>query len=287
MDRRVAFVTGASRGIGRTACVWLARAGFDVVVTARTLQEGEGRVEQPTTAADDVAIPVQGSLETTAAEVRAEGREALALRLDLTSKESIRVAVASALEQWGHIDLLLNNGIWSGPGLLDPIRDLSLEVLEKAFAANTFNQLYLTQLVLPGMLQRKRGMILDMTSSAGQVDDPPYDLVKLGMLGFAHCATKGAFHRMAPLLQAEYGEQGITAINVDPGFTWGETMEALGLPKIGAAPPEVSGAALAWLASDPGAAEWAGRTVHSQRLCAELGLVEGWPPDDPSWQRNA
>ena len=51
----------------------------------------------------------------------------------------------------GKQDLLLNNAIWSGPGLLDPIENLSLEILEKAFMANTFNQLYLTQLVLPHM----------------------------------------------------------------------------------------------------------------------------------------
>ena len=49
----------------------------------------------------------------------------------------------------------------------------------------------------------------------------------------------------------------------------------------------LSGRGIAWLASDPGAAKYAGRNLHSQILCAELGLVEGWPPDDPSWRRNA
>ena len=287
MERKIAFITGASRGIGAAACVALAKAGFDIVATARTIKEGEGRVKQPTTGSEAGALPVKGSLETTAAAVRALGREALTLPLDLTDKETLESAVERTLAEWGHIDVLLNNGIWSGPGLLDPIQDLSLEVLEKAFLANTFHQLYLTQLVLPGMRARQRGVILNMTSSAGEVDEPPYSLVKMGMLGFAHCATKGAFHRMAPLLQAEYADDGILAINVDPGFTWGESMEALGLPQLGAAPPEVSGEAIAWLASDPAASEWGGRTVHSQRLCADLGRVAGWPPDDPSWERNA
>ena len=276
--RKVAFVTGASRGIGRASALALAEAGYDVVLTARTVREGEGRVAAPTSDTDrEVAVP--GSLESTAAAIAQAGREALAIPMDLMSRDSIQQAVEQALSEWGHIDLLLNNAIWSGPGLLDPVRALSLEALEKALTGNTLNQLFITQRVLEAMLERGAGTILNMTSSAGQVDEPPYEVVRVGMLGYAHCATKGAFHRLAPLIQAEHESDGIRAFNIDPGFTWTETMAALGLPKLGAAPPEVTGAVVAWLATSERALEWAGRTVFTHKLCAELGLLPDWPPD--------
>ena len=108
---KVAFVTGASRGIGRAACFALAERGWDVVVTARTVSEGE--------TADGRPLP--GSIESTAAEVRSRGQAALPIRLDLLDAESIRTGVEAALAQWGQIDLLLNNGIYTGPGAIQRV----------------------------------------------------------------------------------------------------------------------------------------------------------------------
>ena len=276
----IALVTGASRGIGRASALALADVGFDVAITARTVREGEGTVAQPTTdAGGDVTVP--GSLETTAAEIAERDQRALPITMDLLSAESVRAAAETALDTWGRVDVLVNNAIWSGPGLLDPVGVLDLEALDTAFTANVLRQALLTQLILPSMIEQGSGLILNLTSSAGQVDDPPYQVVELKMLGYAHCASKGAFHRMAPLLQAEHESDGITAINVDPGFTWTEAMDALGLHNFGGAPPEATGTVVAWLAEDPErAAEWRGRTLNSLELCAELGLVEGWPPAD-------
>ncbi|MCY3860741.1 MAG: SDR family NAD(P)-dependent oxidoreductase [bacterium] len=275
----VALVTGASRGIGRASALALADAGFDVAITARTVREGEGTVAPPTSdGGGDVTVP--GSLETTAAEITERGQRSLPITMDLLSAESVRAAAETALDEWGRIDVLVNNAIWSGPGLLDPVGVLDLEALDTAFTANVLRQVLLTQLILPSMVEQGSGLILNLTSSAGQVDDPPYQVVELKMLGYAHCASKGAFHRMAPLLQAEHESDGITAINIDPGFTWTETMAALNLHNFGGAPPEATGKVVAWLAEDPErAVEWRGRNLNSLELCAELGLVEGWPPE--------
>lgn len=278
MESRIAFVTGASRGIGRATSLALARDGFDLVLTARTLKEGEGRVDPPRTDTDAAPVPVVGSLESTAAEVEALGRRALVIPMDLLSRESMDRAVETALGELGRVDLLMNNAVWSGPGLLDPIRSLPLEALETALTANAVNPLYLTRLLLDPMIEQGGGTVINMTSSAGLVDDPPYELVEIGMLGVAHCASKAAFHRIAPLLQAEHGKQGIRAINIEPGFTRSEAMDALGLPTLGAATPQVTAEVIAWLMRHPEEEEWNGRTVDSLALCAKLGLVEGWPP---------
>jgi 3-oxoacyl-[acyl-carrier protein] reductase len=95
----VAFVTGASRGIGKVCAVELARAGFRVAVTARTLST-----------ADQRKLP--GNLEETAAAIVDAGGEALALQLDLDDRTSIDAAVDAVLLAWGRIDLLLNNAFY-------------------------------------------------------------------------------------------------------------------------------------------------------------------------------
>jgi len=269
MGRRVAFVTGASRGIGRASAIALARVGFDVVVTARTMQEGrtaDGR-------------PLPGSVETTASEVRALGRNALALRLDLLERASIDAAVAETLSTWGRIDVLLNNGIYTGPGSMDLLLDLDLATVETMFQANLFSQLHLVQQVLPGMLERRDGAILNMVSAAG-LSDPPAPAGRGGW-GFAYAATKAAFHRMAGVLRVEHPDPGLRFVNVEPGFVVTETMK-LNDPdgaiheRFQGAPPEVPAAAIAWLATDPEAAEWNGRTVIAQKLALDRDLHPDW-----------
>jgi NAD(P)-dependent dehydrogenase (short-subunit alcohol dehydrogenase family) len=274
MDRKVAFVTGASRGIGRAAASALARVGYDIVVTARTMQEGR--------AADGRPLP--GSVETTASEVRALGRDALALRVDLLDRASIDRAVSQTLSSWGRIDLLLNNGIYTGPGSMDRLLDLDLATVETMFRANLFSQLQLVQKVLPGMLERSDGLIINMVSAAG-LSDPPAPAGRGGW-GFAYAATKAAFHRMAGVLRVEHPDPGLRFVNVEPGFVVTETMK-LNDPtgelhkRFQGAPPEVPAAVIAWLASSPEAADWNGKTVIAQKLALERGLHPDWRPVRP------
>ncbi len=275
MERNVAFVTGASRGIGRAASIALAEKGYDVAATARTLKEGESF--------DGRLLP--GSVETTAEAVRERGRQALALRLDLLDPASMQAALERTLAEWGRIDLLLNNGIYTGPGSMEHFLDLDLERVETLFRANLFAQIRLTQSVLPGMLERGRGIVINMVSAAG-LQDPPAPAGSGGW-GYAYAASKAAFHRMVGVLKVELAGRGIRFYNVEPGFVLTEAMK-LSDPvgefakRFGGAPPEVPAAVVAWLASDPRAEEWDGRTVFAQKLCLELGLRSDWRPRRPA-----
>jgi NAD(P)-dependent dehydrogenase (short-subunit alcohol dehydrogenase family) len=282
VERKVAFVTGASRGIGRASSLALAERGYDVVITARTLKEGTG-VARAASVHDSREVPVSGSLESTAAQIEELGREALSIRLDLLERESCERAVDQALAQWGRIDLLLNNGIYQGPGTLDRFLDVPPDRVEAIFLGNVFNQIAITQRVLRHMLERPgRGFILNMTSTAGQIDPP--GPVGEGGWGYVYAASKAAFHRMVGILHAEHAGDDIHAFNVNPGYTPTESMRALSgsdtdhdAAFVGV-PPEATAKVIAWLGDDPAAEEWRGKMVIAPKLCNKLGLLPGWKP---------
>jgi len=119
---KVALVTGASRGIGKAIAVELADAGYDVAILARTVHEGEAREHSSTLKRSDTS-PLPGSLDGTAELVRATGQRCLALPADLLDHASLVRAVATVRAEWGHIDVLVNNGRYIGPGHMDHIVD--------------------------------------------------------------------------------------------------------------------------------------------------------------------
>lgn len=281
MERKVAFVTGASRGIGKAAAIALAEVGCDVVVTARTVEEGEKYDYSPTLAqSGERAMP--GSIQITAEEIRKRGRDALPIRLDLLDRRSIDAAVEETLRAWGHIDVLLNNGIYQGPGLMDRFLDLPDDAVKKIFEGNVFAQIHITQKVLAAMLQRGQGIIINMTSNAA-LNDPPGPAGEGGW-GFAYGASKGAFHRMAGMLHIELHQRGIRAYNVEPGLILTEAQKVLFgddsdfVRHYRGAPPAVPAAVIAWLVTDPEAVALSGQTIYAQRFCKERQLVPGWPP---------
>src|SRR5919204_884405 len=102
----VALVTGASRGIGKAIAVHLARAGYDVAILARTVNDGEAREHSSTVAGSDTS-PLPGSLATTAALIRAEGRDALVVAADLLDRASLGSAATTVLERWQRVDVLV------------------------------------------------------------------------------------------------------------------------------------------------------------------------------------
>jgi hypothetical protein len=128
--------------------------------------------------ADGSALP--GRLEETAAAVRTLGREVLLQQMDLLDSPSRDVLVAAAVERSGHIDVLVNNGIYQGKGLMADFLGGDLDDIDDAFEANVIAQLHLARLVLPHMFKQEG----DMTSAAGMMD-PPMPLAKGGW-GFGH-----------------------------------------------------------------------------------------------------
>ena len=275
MARKVAFVTGASRGIGKACAVHLARAGFDVAITARTVSEGEPREHSSTLRASNTR-PLPGSLTTTAALVEGAGVRALALPADLLDPASLSAAADAVLDRWGRVDVLVQNGRYIGPGHMDRFLDTPLALLEKQLQANVLAPLLLAQRFLPGMIERGEGRVLDVTSAAGY-GDPPRPAGDGGW-GMGYGISKGAFQRIAGFLAVELGGRGILAVNLSPGLVRTERIEAdmaeFGFS--GGAPPDVMGAVVAWFATNADAYARNGETIEAQYFCHERKLLPGW-----------
>ena len=277
IDRRVALVTGASRGIGKAIAIHLAQAGFDVAVGARTMHDGEQREHSSTvTKSDTRALP--GSLASTAALVEQNGQKALPVFIDLLDRSSLASATAKVLEHWGRIDVLVNNGRYVGPGHMDLLLDTPIELIDRHLEANVVAPIILTKLVLPQMLERGDGVVINLASSSGTMD-PPTPAGKGGW-GLGYGASKAALHRMAGILAVELKDQGILAFNLSPGFIATERiaidMGEFGFDVSKGAPADVVGAVAAWLVTSPDAADRNGQWIEAQAVCRELALLPGW-----------
>jgi len=180
------------------------------------------------------------------------------------------------LERWGTVDIVVHNGRYIGPGHMDRLLDTPIELIEKQVFANAIAPLILNQRFLPAMVAAGGGTIVNITSSSGYGD--PTKPAGAGGWGVGYPMSKAAAHRIAGVLQVEHGHQGIRAYNVQPGFInterMAQDMGEFGFELIGA-PPEVVGAVIAWVATDPDAEAYAGRTIEAQYLCHERGLLPG------------
>jgi NAD(P)-dependent dehydrogenase (short-subunit alcohol dehydrogenase family) len=279
-ERRVALVTGASRGIGKVTAQWLARGGYDVAITARTVQEGEER-EHSSTLKRSNTKPLPGSLSSTAALIEAEGQDAFMVPADLTEFASLGAAVARIEERWGRIDVLVNNGRYIGPGHMDRMLDTPIDLLDKQLQANVLAIIVLCKLVLPGMIERGGGTIVNITSGSAYAD--PTKPAGDGGWGMGYGISKAAMHRIAGFIVAEHGHQGIRAYNVQPNLIATERIAAdMGeFGVVGGAPADVMGAVVKWLVENPDAVR-NGSNVEAQYVCHDLGLLPGWPGPEPN-----
>jgi NAD(P)-dependent dehydrogenase (short-subunit alcohol dehydrogenase family) len=175
----------------------------------------------------------------------------------------------------------VNNAIVQLPGMMNRVLDTSLETLAQVLQGNVVAQVALVQRVLPGMLARRRGAIVNLVSASGAMD-PPAPTGEGGW-SFAYAASKAALMRLSGVLSVEHRDAGVRFFDVEPGFVLTESMRQSALrdgfaARFGGAPPEVPAAVVAWLLTDPAALDWHGRTVSAQKLCKQLRLLPGWPP---------
>jgi len=264
-----ALVTGASRGIGRAIAVRLAEAGFDVALTARTLHDGDPTASDPATGA-----PLPGSLDDTASAVETIGRRAVPIQLDLLDQSALAPAVDTAVDSLGHLDVLVNNAIYVGPGGQHRFLESDPEELARRVFGNVTAQLLLTQRAVTQMIGRGGGLVLDISSGAGQ--HTPRHPVGEGGWALSYAVTKAGFHRIADMLALECGAAGIRAFNLNPGFVATErvlAVEDLDFVAEKGMPPELVGRVVAWFVT-AGQRRFENGTSHEVReLACELGLL--------------
>jgi 3-oxoacyl-[acyl-carrier protein] reductase len=184
MFNRVAFVTGASRGIGRATALSLCRAGFDIVV----------------------ASPAIESNQEVAEEIRACSGGAMTVNLDVTSPESVKHAFGKALKDKGRIDVLVNNAGVTRDGLAVRMKPADWDLV---MSINLDGGFRCIQAVLPGMMRNRWGRIINITSVVGQAG-------AAGQTNYA--ASKAGLIGLTKSLAQEMGSRGITVNAVAPGY---------------------------------------------------------------------
>ena len=274
--RPVAMVTGASRGIGRGISIALAKSGYDLVITGRTVVEGTA--VNPAT-----GRMLSGSLATTAAQASGHGAAVAIIEADILNLDDVEPSFKRCLTACNdHIDLLINNAVYVGPGNDIRFADTNPDDIVRRSNGNLVAPLLLTHAFLQHALSNPRhpetgwrATILNVTSDAGQ--RTPERTADDGGWSLMYAATKAGFHRMADMLALEYGNDGIRSLNINPGLVATERVLDSGanlewIARNGVA-PEVIGDAVARLAADPQVEN--GAYVHAQNYLREaLGHQE-------------
>jgi 2-deoxy-D-gluconate 3-dehydrogenase len=196
LDDQVAIVTGAGRGMGRTFSIALAHASADVVVT-----ELPGR---------------EGDAEETAAEVRAAGRRALVISLDVTQIPSIKAMVEQVVDVWGRIDVLVNN---AGINIRQFAVDVTEDAWERIVSVNQKGVFFCAQAVGQHMIERgKGGKIINVASQIGLVGDQQRAV---------YCATKAAVINLTRVLALEWASHAINVNAIAPTYVRTPLVEVL------------------------------------------------------------
>ncbi len=196
---RTAILTGASKGIGVHVARALAKQGANLVLAARSAS----------------------ALEEVRKAVERQGVRAIAVPTDVGDRSALESLVERAMSEFGAIDILVNN---AGIELILEYHKLRPEEIEEMVRVNLLAPMHLTWLVLPGMLERRQGHIVNMSSLAGKAGpayEEPYGATKAGLIGFTQS------------LRGTYRGSGVSASVVCPGFVeegmYAKTKEEFGV----------------------------------------------------------
>jgi NAD(P)-dependent dehydrogenase (short-subunit alcohol dehydrogenase family) len=258
---KVALVTGASRGIGKEIAKLFAAQGAKVACTARTIEEGDHKLE--------------GSLATTIAEITKEGGSAVPIAADVSSFEECERVVRETRQAFGPIDVLVNNAALT---YFIPIAEFPPSKWLKSFAVNVHGPFFLSRLVLEDMRAKKAGAIVNISSGAaigpgrGPYKTPP---MRGGTL---YGAEKAALERFTQGLASEVYADGISVtclspsqVVATPGVMFHRLIDRPDSPR--AEPIEHMARATLLLATEP-LDKVTGRVTYSQQILAEFGWIE-------------
>lgn len=195
LENRVALVTGAAKGMGRDICLTLAREGADLVLAAREV----------------------APLETLKGEIETLGRRALVAPCDVTDEAAVERMVAKATEAFGRIDILVNAAGVTGP-IETPVQEIRAEDFRSVLEANVVGTFLPTKHVLPGMIARKYGKIVNISGTSG-------------LRGYkyrsAYSASKWALRGLTRTVALEAGPHNINVNALHPGIVAGDRMDRL------------------------------------------------------------
>ena len=188
---RVAIITGSGRGIGRAIAERFAREGAAVLLNSRTEKE----------------------LQQTADAIQQAGGRAAYVVGNVVEASTVEKLVATARKQWGQVDILVNNaGIY---GSVKPLTELTAQEWDRILAVNLRSAFLLTRAVLPAMVERRRGVILNISSVSGKY--------AFGLSG-AYAASKAGLLALTRTAAAEVGRQGVRVNALCPGPIAGTRM---------------------------------------------------------------
>ena len=183
-DKKVVLITGASSGIGKATAAAFAKRGARVVICGRNPEK----------------------LEQAAEELRADGAELLSIQADVSREEECRYLVENTIENYGQLDVLVNN---AGISMRALFKDLDVGVLQELMAVNFWGTVYCTKFALPHLLKQK-GSVVGVSSIAAYLGLPArsgYSASKFAMRGFLEA------------LRTENLKTGLNVMVISPGFT--------------------------------------------------------------------
>lgn len=185
LEGKIAFITGATSGIGEASAYALAEQGSNLIITARR----------------------SNILEKLEAEIKSKyGVKVFAIKLDVKNKQEVEWAINSLPDEWRNIDILLNNaGLAKG---LSKIYEDDIENWEEMIDTNVKGLLYITRAIVPGMVERESGHVINIGSTAGHEAYPK---------GHVYCATKHAVNAITKSLRIDVIDKNIRVSTVDPG----------------------------------------------------------------------
>ncbi|HLO31128.1 MAG TPA: glucose 1-dehydrogenase [Anaerolineales bacterium] len=184
LQKQVALVTGAARGIGHACALALAHAGADIALGLRDIQTG-------------------GEL---ASEIEAMGRRALPLQMDVTHLDEIQQAIDATVSHFGRLDILVNNAGLGPSNLAENVRE---EDFDLTLSVNLKGTFFTSQAAGRVMIKQNYGRIINLSSQAGLVALPTESV---------YCMTKAAITHLTKCLAIEWGKYNITVNAVAPTF---------------------------------------------------------------------